>query len=162
MNRTSLDSIGLAGFSHNFSSLSSSSSSSLPTETQQILAAFAGLPMSHSPLRLLLFLLSPLFPMLVKMRSELGKCQTVMRGVGKEVLQREKGVREGASGEEGSENGTGKSIIGLLSAWHFVFRYSDFKFEYEVKAENSTGELGMSEEEVFAQVGCPCRIRSSA
>jgi hypothetical protein len=32
--------------------------------------------------------------------------------------------------------------------------------EYEVKAENSTGELGMSEEEVFAQVSCPCRIRS--
>ncbi|KAL0564414.1 hypothetical protein V5O48_017634 [Marasmius crinis-equi] len=124
MNHVALDSIGIAGFSHDFGSLDG--------KTSGVAEAFETLgTVPPSKAGLFLFLLSFVFPRLLRVPTkrnlkllELRKC---MGEIADELLERSR--KADAEGED-------KSIIGLL-----------------IKAENTEqdGDLHMTPEEVLAQ-----------
>ncbi|KAK7014458.1 hypothetical protein VNI00_019352 [Paramarasmius palmivorus] len=124
MNHISLDSIGIAGFSHDFGSLDGKPSA--------IVDAFESIGSSKpSPVGTVIFLLSFVFPFLNSLPTErsrmLMSLKRSMREIADVLLERSRQARE----EGGAED---KSIIGLL-----------------IKAESAGGELHMTEEEVLAQ-----------
>ncbi|KAG6815527.1 hypothetical protein H0H87_000954 [Tephrocybe sp. NHM501043] len=130
MNHVSLDSIGIAGFSHDFRSLSGS----IPT----IVRVFESLKTGTSPLSLLVFLLGSTFPILLKLptsdNTTWTKLHDEMAEIAQDLLERTRKERE--RGFEGGHNNTEeKSIIGLL-----------------IKAETASGQLQMSPEEIMAQM----------
>jgi len=130
MNRISLDSIGIAGFSHDFKTLSGSTSTVLDFFYK--LGSPAG---QQSKLGLLFFMLALKFPKLsylpTKYNQMLAKLKIIMSDVADVLLERTRSEKS-AMAETSSEE---KSIIGLL-----------------IKAENQNAELKMSEEEVLAQM----------
>ncbi|KAK1220157.1 hypothetical protein PQX77_017096 [Marasmius sp. AFHP31] len=124
MNHVALDSIGIAGFSHDFGSLDGKPSA--------VVEAFESLGQTpDSKIGLLLFLLSFVFPALLniptKRNQQLLELRKTMGGIADELLD---GSRKGDLG------GEDKSIIGLL-----------------IKAESTEqdGDLHMTPEEVLAQ-----------
>ncbi|KAG2066952.1 cytochrome P450 [Suillus decipiens] len=130
MNHVSLDTVGIAGFSHDFGSLDGKRSSvtevfdSSGNNNQQVSAA-----------NKILFLLASAFPIIIKIPSKrtnlTEKLSVTMGEISNELLirsRREKNVDMSGRDEE-------KSVIGLL-----------------VKSESQNTELHMSEEEVVAQM----------
>ncbi|KAJ7289122.1 cytochrome P450, partial [Mycena rebaudengoi] len=124
MNRVALDSIGIAGFSHEFSSLDGK-----PCEVTD---AFENLSNARpSPVENIRFLLGMFLPWVkdwipTERGKKLDELKISLREVANKLLERSR-VSGVAYGEE-------KSIIGLL-----------------IKAESNEGKLHMSEEEVLAQ-----------
>ncbi|KAJ8517386.1 hypothetical protein ONZ45_g5419 [Pleurotus djamor] len=124
MNNIALDSIGIAGFSHNFGSLEGKNSevaiafNSLGGGDPNVFSAF-------------IFLLSPYFPFLATLPTKRNRYMRQLRQslstISDELLERTR--KEAAGGVEE------KSIIGLL-----------------IKAENSNSDLTLSQEEVLAQM----------
>ncbi|KAF8994355.1 cytochrome P450 [Cyathus striatus] len=124
MNRISLDSIGISGFSHDFHALDGAHS-----PVVDVFESFGNT--DHSFLSRLIFLLGPVFPILQKIPTERGRMlkrlRNTMGGIADVLLERSRKEKEGG--------GADKSIIGLL-----------------IKAENEQGVLGMSQEEILAQM----------
>ncbi|KAL0061277.1 hypothetical protein AAF712_011895 [Marasmius tenuissimus] len=125
MNHVALDTIGIAGFSHDFGSLDGKPSA--------VAAAFESLGQTpESKIGLLLFLLSFVFPALVNIPTKrnqlLLELRETMRGIADELLDRSR---------KGDLGGEEKSIIGLL-----------------IKAESTEqdGKLHMTPEEVLSQM----------
>ncbi|KAF8883120.1 cytochrome P450 [Infundibulicybe gibba] len=127
MNHVSLDSVGIAGFGHDFGSLDGKRSS-----VADVFASFG--TAKTSPFSHLVFLLSPVLPMLVKLPTSrnqiLKRLRVTMGEIADELLERTRKEKEGQAAGSAEE----KSIIGLL-----------------IKAESSTTQLQMSHEEIMAQ-----------
>ncbi|KAF9466901.1 cytochrome P450 [Collybia nuda] len=122
MNRVALDSIGIAGFSHDFGSLDG--------KPCAVVDAFESLSNDRpSTLATIMFLLSVFFPSLQNLpterRKKLSELTRCLREIADVLLERNK---------QGSADNDEKSIIGLL-----------------IKAEGIDGELHLTEEEVLAQ-----------
>ncbi|KIJ58857.1 hypothetical protein HYDPIDRAFT_101898 [Hydnomerulius pinastri MD-312] len=129
MNHISLDTIGLAGFSHDFGSLDGK-----PASVTEIFDTFGSSPRS-STLNIGATLLAQAFPFLVRIptaRTKLiGKLNNAMGDISNILLERtRKEVEIGVTSEKED-----KSIIGLL-----------------IKGESSDGELHLSQEEIMAQM----------
>ncbi|KAG1873850.1 cytochrome P450 [Suillus subluteus] len=129
MNHISLDTIGIAGFSHDFGSLDGKHAS-----VTEVFDTFGNNPQASAVTKILLLLASA-FPILVKIptkRTKLrNKLNVTMGEICNDLLlrsRREKDVNIKEVEEE-------KSIIGLL-----------------IKAEGQEAELHMSEEEIMAQM----------
>ncbi|KAF9259980.1 cytochrome P450 [Marasmius fiardii PR-910] len=130
MNHVALDSVGIAGFSHDFGALDGKSSA--------VLDVFQSLGQAP-PTRFgtLIFLLSFVFPVLLYIPTKrnviLGKMRKRMEELAREMLEKSKRIEE--SGEAGD-----KSIIGLL-----------IKAESLNANEKGDERLHMTPEEVAAQ-----------
>ncbi|KAG2101113.1 cytochrome P450 [Suillus discolor] len=124
MNHISLDTIGIAGFSHDFGSLDGKHAS-----VTEVFDTFGNKP-KVSALNKVLFLLASAFPIVTKIPNSrvklTKKLNATMGEISNDLLVRSR--REKQVEEE-------KSIIGLL-----------------IKAENQDAELRMSEDEVLAQM----------
>ncbi|KAF4574399.1 hypothetical protein EYR40_005882 [Pleurotus pulmonarius] len=124
MNNIALDSIGIAGFSHNFGQLDGKDSdvavafNSLGGDDRNIFTAF-------------IFLLSPYFPFLATLPTKRNRVMRKLRqslsNISDELLERTRKESQGGVEE--------KSIIGLL-----------------IKAENAKTDLTLTQEEVLAQM----------
>ncbi|PCH41705.1 cytochrome P450 [Wolfiporia cocos MD-104 SS10] len=128
MNHVSLDSVGIAGFSHDFGIL----------HGKQPLVATTFDSFGHlkpSILSSLTFILGLAIPALTKIpttfRRLIRQLNSSMGEIADELLNNMRKESEG----EGNEKGGDRSIIGLL-----------------IRAENSDSELHMSQEEVMAQM----------
>ncbi|KAG2364259.1 cytochrome P450 [Suillus spraguei] len=129
MNHVSLDTVGIAGFSHDFGSLDGKRSS-----VTEVFGSFNN-NQQASAVNQTLFLLASAFPVIIKTPSKrknlIKKLSATMGEICNELLIRsrqEKDVDMSGKDEE-------KSIIGLL-----------------IKSESQDAELHMSEEEVMAQM----------
>ncbi|KAG1882712.1 cytochrome P450 [Suillus subluteus] len=129
MNHISLDTIGIAGFSHDFGSLDGKRAS-----VTEVFDTF-GNNQKASAVNQILFLLASAFPIVTKIptkrRNLVKKLGVAMGEISSDLLirsRREKDVNVSERDEE-------KSIIGLL-----------------IKSEGQDAELRMSEEEVMAQM----------
>ncbi|KAG2057652.1 cytochrome P450 [Suillus hirtellus] len=124
MNHISLDTIGIAGFSHDFGSLDGKHAS-----VTEVFDTFGSMP-EVSAINKVLFLLASAFPIVTKIPNSrvklTKKLNATMGEISNDLLIRSR--REKQAEEE-------KSIIGLL-----------------IKAENQDAELRMSEDEVLAQM----------
>ncbi|KAG1855866.1 cytochrome P450 [Suillus tomentosus] len=124
MNHISLDTIGIAGFSHDFGSLDGKHAS-----VTEVFDTFGSKP-KVSAINKVLFLLASAFPIVTKIPNSrlklTKKLNATMGEISNDLLVRSR--REKQAEEE-------KSIIGLL-----------------IKAENQDAELRMSEDEVLAQM----------
>ncbi|KAI6107178.1 cytochrome P450 [Pisolithus croceorrhizus] len=128
MNHISLDTIGLAGFSHDFGALDGK-----PASITRVFDTFGS--SNRSAINVGLFLLSqafPLFSYVPTSRSKLFRdMQRTMQGISTELLARTRKEKE-----EGVLNGKeDKSIIGVL-----------------VKANDSDSSIHLTQEEVLAQM----------
>ncbi|KAF8173882.1 cytochrome P450 [Mycena galopus ATCC 62051] len=122
-----LDSIGIAGFSHDFRTLDG--------EYSTVAAAFDSLNFkSRSLISSLIFLLGTQFPFLTKIPTErsrtIGNLRRTMSGVADELLERTRREKKSHVTDETAD----RSIIGLL-----------------LKAEDEEAELRMNQTEVMAQ-----------
>uniref|UniRef100_P9WEJ0 Cytochrome P450 monooxygenase claO n=1 Tax=Ampulloclitocybe clavipes TaxID=56467 RepID=CLAO_AMPCV len=127
MNHISLDSIGIAGFSHDFGSLDGKHS-----DVAAVFDSFGSINPSY--FSMVIFLLALVFPILLKLPTNRNLLVLKLRERTSEIadvlLERTRKEKEGRTGtvEE-------KSIIGLL-----------------IKAESAETELHMSQEEIVAQM----------
>ncbi|KAH7923529.1 cytochrome P450 [Leucogyrophana mollusca] len=128
MNHISLDTIGIAGFSHDFGSLDGKHA-----DVTEVFDSFSSA--KPSPLFAVFLLLAPVLPWLVKLpnpRTQLvRKLNASMGAISNQLLARTRKEKEEGVTEIHEE----KSIIGLL-----------------IKAENAGSELHLSQEEVLAQM----------
>ncbi|GLB33170.1 putative cytochrome p450 [Lyophyllum shimeji] len=126
MNHISLDSIGIAGFGHDFGTLDG--------KHPPVVEVFESMKPGTSTASHFVFLLGPVLPFLL--RLPIGdnilwrKLHATMREIADELLERTRKEKEGLLGENGAE----RSVIGLL-----------------IKAENTDTQLQMTGEEVMAQ-----------
>lgn len=143
----SLDSIGIAGFSHDFGSLDG--------KPCTVADAFENLSTGKSSvLESIMFLLSVIFPFLrnlpTERRKKLLELSRSLREIADILLERNK--------KAGVDVDDEKSIIGLLSEQQPPStKLSSFIHEQIVKAEVADGGLHLTEEEVLAQV-CFCLL----
>ncbi|KAI6133763.1 cytochrome P450 [Pisolithus croceorrhizus] len=125
MNHISLDTIGLAGFSHDFGSLDGKSS-----RVAEIFGTFATLT-----LNLPLFLFTQVFPLLLSVPTAMGDLfgdmNQTLTDVSRKFLERSKEEKE-AGVVDGKDD---KSIIGVL-----------------IKAKDAGADIQLSMEEIFAQI----------
>ena len=137
MNYVSLDSIGIAGFSHDFGCLSG-----LQSDIATTLDEFGVL--SSSPLDFLIALLTPIIPFLSWIPTDrkklLDKLRLSMHNVAGGLLTRSRGEKAA-----GTLNVSEKSIIGQLSKCVRIF----LKY-FKTTASSQDGERGE---------GCKCHIR---
>ncbi|KAF9224554.1 cytochrome P450 [Gyrodon lividus] len=140
MNHISLDTIGIAGFSHDFGSLDGR-----PASVTEVFDAF-GKSSAASAVNVVFLLLSQVFPFLIRLptsRSKLiSRLNTSMGEISSVLLDRTRKEKELGIGEDKRDN----SIIGLL-----------------IKAESEDAELRLSHEEIMAQANesvAPCRLRN--
>ncbi|KAH7921992.1 cytochrome P450 [Leucogyrophana mollusca] len=128
MNHISLDTIGIAGFSHDFGSLDGKHA-----DVTEVFDSFSSA--KPSPIFGVLVSLAPVFPWLVRLpnpRTKLiQKLNASMGDISNQLLARTRKEKEGGVTGIHEE----KSIIGLL-----------------LKAENAGSELHLSQEEVLAQM----------
>ncbi|EIW76504.1 cytochrome P450 [Coniophora puteana RWD-64-598 SS2] len=126
MNNISLDTVGIAGFSHDFGTLQGQQA-----DVADVFHSLGHAPAKPSLMRMLIFNLAPHIPWLFKIPSKrssiLTKLNESMGQISEMLLSRTR--EQKAEGEED------KSVIGLL-----------------IKAENSDSSLYMSQEEVMAQM----------
>ncbi|KAI5117516.1 hypothetical protein M0805_009524 [Coniferiporia weirii] len=127
MNCVSLDSIGIAGFSHDFGALEGRHS-----DVAEMFDSFGSLP--PRGVSIVLPLLGPILPFLLKIptnrRRLVKRLHSTMEEIAETLLERSR--KEKAAGTTGD---TGRSMIGSL-----------------LKAENSDSELRLTNEEVLAQM----------
>jgi hypothetical protein len=123
-----LDSIGIAGFSHDFGTLRGKHSS-----VAALFDSFAKTEPNF--LDAILFMLSTVIPVLQKIPTArnmiLKKLHVKMSEIADELLERMRKEKEGQIGEENAEE---KSIIGLLSAYHLTTLFNP-----DLKNLNSQG-----------------------
>ncbi|KAG6852669.1 hypothetical protein C0991_010037 [Blastosporella zonata] len=135
MNHVSLDSIGIAGFSHDFGSLDG--------KVPAVARIFESLQTGTSALSLLVFLLGSAIPILLKLptsdNARWSKLHDEMRQIANDLLERTRQEKERDSMGSGDDAGE-KSIIGLL-----------------IKAESANAQLQMSHEEIIAQASLSLR-----
>ncbi|TFK35103.1 cytochrome P450 [Crucibulum laeve] len=128
MDRIALDSVGIAGFGHDFGSLDGHRSS-----VAEVFDMFGSA--DSSLISDIIFFLGPVLPVLQKLPTKRNKIfkqlRTNMGEIAEELLERTRREKEGIPMSEE------KSIIGLL-----------------LKAENSSPDLQISQEEIIAQVVC--------
>lgn len=132
MNHISLDSIGIAGFSHNFGALDGNN-----TPVVDVFDSFASSDTSF--LSKLVFFLGPVFPMLQKLPTKQNRMfkrlRRTMGDIADELMSRDRSMREEAEGGGTGARKEEKSIIGLL-----------------LKAEDKSSSLAMTQEEILAQM----------
>jgi len=145
-----LDTIGIAGFSHDFGSLDGKHSI-----VAQVFDAFGNNP-SASAFNKIVILLAQVFPIMVKTPTKrkglTDKLNTTMSEISNDLLIRSRREKD----MDVSDTEAGKSIIGLLSTisnaimrlWVLI----DTIMTMTVKAEDQDAELHLSGEEVLAQV----------
>ncbi|KAF8148864.1 cytochrome P450 [Crassisporium funariophilum] len=125
MNHISLDSVGIAGFGHDFHALEGKDSAVV-----EVFNSFGSGDTSF--LSHFVFLMGPVLPVLqnlpTKQNRMFKRLRTTMGGIADELLARNRREKEGKALMEE------KSIIGLL-----------------IKAETTSSSLGMSQEEILAQ-----------
>ncbi|KAG1814956.1 cytochrome P450 [Suillus variegatus] len=128
MNHISLDTVGIAGFSHDFGSLDGQRAS-----VTEVFDTFGS--NKPSAANEIFVLLASVFPIILKIPTErrnlLKKLSITMGQISNELLIRSRREKDVNIGERGQEN----SVIGLL-----------------IKSEGQDTELHMSEEEVMAQM----------
>ncbi|RPD62175.1 cytochrome P450 [Lentinus tigrinus ALCF2SS1-7] len=128
MNHVSLDSIGIAGFSHDFGSLEGKHPA-----VAEVFDAMGQL--KPSPITAIVILFGNVFPFLWRLPTETRRLQTKLNHAMEEIavplLENTRKEMRGL-GEKGKEE---KSIIGLL-----------------IKAEDADSSLQMSQEEIMAQM----------
>ncbi|KAF8209168.1 cytochrome P450 [Mycena galopus ATCC 62051] len=127
MNLVALDSIGIAGFSHDFRTLDG--------EYSSVAAAFESLSFEGQSLfSVLIFMLGTRFPILVHVPAErnriIGRLRREMNVIGLDLLKKTRNDIKTHASDETAD----KSVIGLL-----------------LKAEEEDAELHMNEAEVVAQ-----------
>ncbi|KAG1885876.1 cytochrome P450 [Suillus fuscotomentosus] len=129
MNHISLDTVGIAGFSHDFGALDGK-----PASVTEVFDTF-GSNQKASAVNEVFILLASVFPIILKIPSKrqnlFKKLSVTMGQISNELLIRSRREKDVSIGEGGQEN----SIIGLL-----------------IKSEGQDAELHMSEEEVIAQM----------
>lgn len=145
MNRVSLDSIGIAGFSHDFGTLRGN-----PSNIEDLFEQFG--TKKPSPMFLLVIALGAMIPSLAYLptgRSSLNaQLHDTMEKIGEELLRRTRDETEGS----GAKSEKSQSIIGAVGKFEEP-RSSLADAECStVKAENSGSEIMMSSEEALAQV----------
>ncbi|KAI5117518.1 hypothetical protein M0805_009526 [Coniferiporia weirii] len=127
MNCVSLDSIGIAGFSHNFGTLEGRHS-----DVAEMFDSFGTNP--PGAISTILGLLGPVLPFLVKIPTQrqrmILKLHNSMEEIAETLLERSRKEKE--AGQVGD---TGRSIIGAL-----------------LKAESSGSEIGLTRDEALAQM----------
>lgn len=144
MNNVSLDSVGIAGFSHDFGALQGKRSA--------VADLFDNLgTLKPSPLTPFILMIAPVLPFLMKLPTKRGKLikglNVSMGAISDELLERTR--REGVAEDKYEE----KSIIGLLSKkWCLTFLMVNLTILFVVKSESEGEELHMSQEEIMAQV----------
>ncbi|TFK33700.1 cytochrome P450 [Crucibulum laeve] len=125
MSHIALDSVGIAGFGHDFGSLDGHRT--FVAEVFDMLGSN-----NYSVISNIIFFLGPVFPMLQNLPTKRNKIfkqlHVNMSDIAKDLLERSRKEKEGELAFEE------KSIIGLL-----------------IKAENSSTDLQMSQEEIMAQ-----------
>ncbi|KAH7927044.1 cytochrome P450 [Leucogyrophana mollusca] len=128
MNHISLDTIGIAGFSHDFGSLDGKHAS-----VTEVFDSFS--TAKPSPLTSLVFIIGPVFPWLIKLptlrKRMIARLNKSMGEISEVLLSRTRQEKEANANETKEE----KSIIGLL-----------------IKAEDEGAELHLSQQEVMAQM----------
>ncbi|KAF5371478.1 hypothetical protein D9615_009620 [Tricholomella constricta] len=126
MNHISLDSIGIAGFGHDFGSLDG--------KVPAVVEVFESMKQGNGALSHFVFLLGPVIPLLLRLPTSdnrrFARLRITMGEIANELLERTRKEKEGLLDEKAEE----KSIIGLL-----------------IKAEQSNTQLQMSHEEILAQ-----------
>ncbi|KAG1839466.1 cytochrome P450 [Suillus tomentosus] len=129
MNHISLDTVGIAGFSHDFGSLDGK-----PASVTEVFDTF-GSNQQASAVNEVFILLASVFPIILniptKRQNLFKKLAVTMEQISNELLIRSRREKDVNINERGQEN----SIIGLL-----------------IKSEGQDTELHMSEEEVMAQM----------
>jgi hypothetical protein len=148
----SLDSIGLAGFSHAFNSLSPS-----PSPSAHIIEdAFASLANAPTTIHIFTLILAPAFPILTILPTNRNRhiwnLKRAIEEIGNELLERMRKEKEGAA------DGGDKCLIGLLSkCYALVQRFNHWVITrpcyFQVKVESAKSGLKISNEEVISQVG---------
>lgn len=127
MNHVSLDSIGIAGFGHDFGSLDG--------KHPAVVEVFESMKPGTSALSHFVFLLGPVIPFLLRLpigdNRIWAKLHATMGEIADELLERTRKEKQGLLGEKAEE----KSVIGLL-----------------IKAESSDTQLQMTQEEIMAQM----------
>jgi hypothetical protein len=147
-----LDSIGIAGFSHDFRTLDG--------EYSSVAAAFESLSFEgQSLLSILLFMLGTRIPLLVHLPVErnriIAKLRREMGVIATSLLEKTRREKKKEVPDETAD----KSVIGLLRN-HSCARTLATTDVSSVKAEEENAELYMDETEVMAQVGCFASSRS--
>ncbi|KAG1785647.1 cytochrome P450 [Suillus plorans] len=129
MNHISLDTVGIAGFSHDFGSLDGK-----PASVTEVFDTF-GSNQKASAVNEVFILLASVFPIILRIPTKrqnlFKKLGFTMEQISNELLIRSRREKDFNIGERGQEN----SIIGLL-----------------IKSEGQDTEFHMSEEEVIAQM----------
>ncbi|KAG1830820.1 cytochrome P450 [Suillus variegatus] len=129
MNHISLDTVGIAGFSHDFGSLDGK-----PASVTEVFDTF-GSNQQASAVNEVFILLASVFPIILKIPTKrqnlFKKLAVTMEQISNELLIRSRREKDFNIDERGQEN----SIMGLL-----------------IKSEGQDTELHMSEEEVMAQM----------
>jgi len=127
MNRVSLDSIGIAGFSHDFNSLAGQASS-----VSDLFDTFAGLKPPPTtliskilaPLSLIIFLIGTVFPPVLSLPTERSKLMMKLKkdtaAIADILLEKTRKEKELGLDEKGD-----KSIIGLLSVYRFYLHFGE-------------------------------------
>jgi hypothetical protein len=142
----SLDTIGIAGFSHDFGSLDGKR-----TSVTELFDTF-GNNQQASALNQVLLLLASVYPIIIKIptkRSNLvEKLAVAMAKISDELLTRSRQEKDVNMSERDEE----KSIIGLLSTLSNKFIMVSWLTRRSVKSEGQDAELRMSGEEIMAQV----------
>ena len=138
-----LDTIGLAGFSHDFGSLDGK-----PAAVTKLFDTFGESP-GPSPVSIVQFLLAQVFPILpIPGNKLLKEMQEILGDISKSLLERTKKEKEG-----GVLNGQDdKSIMGVLrKSVHFGYVHLTH-LPYPVKAKDAVdSELHLTAEETISQ-----------
>ena len=144
MNCISLDTVGIAGFAHDFGALEGRHS-----DVEVLFDSFGSAPVGAG-LSILLPLLAPVLPFLANIptkRSRLvKKLHSSMEEVSEELLARSRKEKEA-----GDTGGSSRSIIGALRESQIV-NYDPLLNRAQVKAENADSELALTPDEVLSQV----------
>lgn len=146
MNCVSLDTIGIAGFGHDFGALRGEHGI-----VEEAFDSLASVP--PRGLNVLLLLLGPLFPVLLKVPTKrqmmLKKLHQSMQGIAEGLFKKTK-----KDAEAGTFSSSSRSIIGALGKFSAGLTRS-LANHILVRAERAEGRMTLTEEEVLAQVRKP-------
>ena len=145
MNCFSLDTIGIAGFAHDFCALEGKRSS-----VEEVFTALGTAP----PMNMIIMLLGQVVPILRKVPNPhghiMGDLHDKLEQVAEELLETRR--KEKVAGSNATY--ASRSIIGSLRMSAFSTSYDQTYALRIVKAENADSELNLTPEEALAQVTC--------